>query len=69
MRPDVVLFVNGLPLAVIELKNPADENATVWSGFQQLQTCQAQVPALLATNAGLHGSEFGREVANSRMVN
>jgi type I restriction enzyme R subunit len=36
-RPDVVLFVNGLPLAVIELKNPADENATIWSAFQQLQ--------------------------------
>jgi type I restriction enzyme R subunit len=35
-RPDVVLFVNGLPLAVIELKNPADENATVWSAHQQL---------------------------------
>lgn len=33
-RPDVVLFVNGLPLAVIELKNPADENATVWSAYQ-----------------------------------
>ena len=37
-RPDVVLFVNGLLLGVIELKNPADENATVWSAFQQLQT-------------------------------
>ena len=33
-RPDVVLFVNGLPLAVIELKNPADENATIWSAYQ-----------------------------------
>lgn len=52
-RPDVVLFVNGLPLAVIELKNPADENATVWSAFQQLQTYQSQVPALFATNAVL----------------
>ena len=52
-RPDVVLFVNGLPLAVIELKNPADENATVWSAFQQLQTYQAQIPALFATNAAL----------------
>ncbi len=50
-RPDVVLFVNGLPLAVIELKNPADENATVWSAFQQLQTYQAQIPNLFATNA------------------
>ncbi len=52
-RPDIVLFVNGLPLAVIELKNPADENATIWSAFQQLQTYQAQVPALFATNAAL----------------
>jgi type I restriction enzyme R subunit len=52
-RPDVVLFVNGLPLAVIELKNSADENATVWSAFQQLQTYQAQIPGLFATNAAL----------------
>ena len=52
-RPDVVLFLNGLPLAVIELKNPADENATVWSAFHQLQTYQAQIPALFATNAVL----------------
>ncbi|MBW6504930.1 type I restriction endonuclease subunit R [bacterium] len=52
-RPDVVLFVNGLPLAVIELKNPADENATVWSAFQQLQTYQAQIPTLFATNSAL----------------
>ncbi|MFH1108566.1 MAG: type I restriction endonuclease subunit R [Planctomycetota bacterium] len=52
-RPDVVLFVNGLPLAVIELKNPADENATVWSAYQQLQTYQVQIPLLFATNAAL----------------
>ncbi len=52
-RPDVVLFVNGLPLAVIELKNPTDENATVWSAWRQLQTYQAQIPALFATNAAL----------------
>jgi type I restriction enzyme R subunit len=52
-RPDVVLFVNGLPLAVIELKNPADENATIWSAFAQLETYQAQIPALFAYNAAL----------------
>ncbi len=52
-RPDVVLFVNGLPLAVIELKNPADENATVWSAYQQLQTYQVQISLLFATNAAL----------------
>ena len=52
-RPDVVLFVNGLPLVVIELKNPADENATIWSAFHQLQTYQAQIPALFAYNVAL----------------
>src|SRR5574337_1324671 len=40
-RPDVVLLVNGLPLAVLELKTAAAENATTWSAFQQLQTYQA----------------------------
>jgi type I site-specific restriction-modification system R (restriction) subunit len=50
-RPDVVLFINGLPLVVIELKNPADENATVWSAFQQLQTYKAELPTLFAYNA------------------
>jgi len=52
-RPDVVLFVNGLPLAVLELKNAADEKATIWTAWQQLQTYQAQIPSLLATNAAL----------------
>ena len=56
-RPDVVLFVNGLAVAVIEIKNPADQNATVWSAFQQLQTYQAQVPALFAANAVLLASD------------
>ncbi|MCC6764970.1 MAG: type I restriction endonuclease subunit R [Deltaproteobacteria bacterium] len=52
-RPDVVLLVNGLPLAVLELKNAADENATIWSAFQQLQTYQAEIPALFASNGVL----------------
>ncbi|MBI2800693.1 MAG: type I restriction endonuclease subunit R [Gammaproteobacteria bacterium] len=56
-RPDVVVFVNGLPLAVIELKNPADENATVWSAHRQLETYQAQIPALFITNAVLVASD------------
>ncbi len=51
--PDVVLFVNGLPLAVLELKNTADENATIWNAFQQLQTYRAEIPSLFATNAVL----------------
>ena len=52
-RPDVVLFVNGLPLAVIELKNPADENATIWTAYKQFQTYQVQIPALFATNIAM----------------
>jgi type I restriction enzyme R subunit len=52
-RPDVVLFVNGLPLAVLELKNAADEDATIWTAFQQLQTYKAEIPSLFAPNAVL----------------
>ena len=52
-RPDVVLFVNGLPLAVIELKNPVDENATIHTAFKQLQTYKAEIPSLFAFNAAL----------------
>ena len=52
-RPDVVIFVNGLPLVVIELKNPADENATIWSAYKQLQTYQAQIPSLFTTNIAM----------------
>ena len=50
-RPDVVLFINGLPLALVELKNAADENATIRSAFQQCQTYKAELPALFAFNA------------------
>jgi type I restriction enzyme R subunit len=56
-RPDIVLFVNGLALGVIELKNAADEKATIWSAFNQLQTYQAQIPALFATNIALIASD------------
>ena len=52
-RPDIVLFVNGLPLAVLELKNAADEEATIWTAYQQLQTYQAEIPSLFASNAVL----------------
>ena len=49
-RPDIVLFVNGLPIAVIELKNPADENATILTAFKQLQTYKLQIPSLFKFN-------------------
>lgn len=50
-RPDVILFVNGLPLVVIELKNPVDENATTHSAFKQLQTYKATIPSLFIYNS------------------
>ena len=52
-RPDVVIFVNGLPLGVIELKNPGDENATLDGAFNQLQTYKSQITSLFRTNAAL----------------
>jgi type I restriction enzyme R subunit len=56
-RPDVVVFVNGLPLGVIELKNPGDENATIDGAFNQLQTYKTQIPSLFRTNAALLTSD------------
>ncbi|NSW82200.1 MAG: type I restriction endonuclease subunit R [Syntrophothermus sp.] len=52
-RPDIVVFVNGLPLAVIELKNPADEEATIWTALQQIQTYKQEIPSLFAYNIAL----------------
>jgi type I site-specific restriction-modification system R (restriction) subunit len=50
-RPDLVLFINGLPLAVLELKNAADEQATIDAAFRQLQTYKQEIPSLFAWNA------------------
>ena len=50
-RPDIVVFLNGLPLGLIELKNAADEDATVWSAYAQMQTYKAEIPSLLHHNA------------------
>jgi len=52
-RPDVIVFINGLPLAVIELKNPADESADIWSAYQQLQTYKDEVSDLFTFNEAL----------------
>jgi type I restriction enzyme R subunit len=49
-RPDIVVFVNGLPLAVVELKNAGAENATIRGAFNQLQTYKAQIPSLFPYN-------------------
>ncbi len=50
-RPDVILYVNGLPLVVVELKNPADEHATIRKAFDQIQTYKATIPSLFFYNA------------------
>ena len=52
-RPDIVLFVNGLPLGVAELKNPGDEDATIWSAWRQLQTYKTDLPTLFSMNETL----------------
>lgn len=52
-RPDVIVFVNGLPLAVLELKNPADNNADIWSAYQQLQTYKEEISDLFIFNEAL----------------
>lgn len=52
-RPDVVIFINGLPLAVVELKNPGDETATLDGAHRQLETYKSQIPSLFRTNAAL----------------
>jgi type I restriction enzyme R subunit len=49
-RPDIVVFVNGLPLSVLELKNAANEDATIWNAFHQLQTYKQQIPSLFHFN-------------------
>ena len=49
-RPDIILFVNGLPLVLIELKNPADLNANVWKAYDQIQTYKEQIPDVFQYN-------------------
>ncbi len=52
-RPDIVVFINGLPLSVIELKNPADEHADIWQAYQQLETYKEEISDLFIYNAAL----------------
>ena len=49
-RPDIILFITGLPLVLMELKNPADEKADVWKAFDQIQTYKEQIPDVFQTN-------------------
>ncbi len=52
-RPDLVVFVNGIPLGIIELKNATSEDTTIWSAYQQLGTYKSEIPSLLQYNAVL----------------
>ena len=49
-RPDIILFINGLPLVLVELKNPADENADIWKAFDQIQTYKEQIADVFQYN-------------------
>jgi type I restriction enzyme R subunit len=49
-RPDIILFVNGLPLVLLELKNPADENADIWKAYDQIQTYKEQISDVFLYN-------------------
>ena len=49
-RPDIILFVNGLPLVLLELKNPADEKADIWKAYDQIQTYKEQIPDVFQYN-------------------
>ncbi|MDG7045087.1 MAG: type I restriction endonuclease subunit R [Nitrososphaerota archaeon] len=49
-RPDIILYINGIPIVIIEMKNPADENATVWSAFDQVRTYMADIKSIFRFN-------------------
>ena len=49
-RPDIILFINGLPLVLLELKNPADEAADIWKAYDQIQTYKEQIPDVFQYN-------------------
>jgi len=68
-RPDIILFVNGLPLVLIELKNPADVNADVWKAFDQIQTYKAQIPDVFHTNEVLVISDGTEALLGSLSAN
>lgn len=73
-RPDVILFVNGIPLVVIELKNAVDENATIHSAFKQIETYKAIIPSLFTYNGfviisdGLEAKAGSISAAYSRFI-
>lgn len=68
-RPDIILFVNGLPLALLELKNPADENANIWKAFDQIETYKEQIPDVFQYNEVLVISDGTEALMGSLSAN
>ena len=64
-RPDIILFVNGLPLVLLELKNPADEHADIWKAYNQIQTYKQQIPDVFQYNEVLIISDGSEARAGS----
>lgn len=68
-RPDIMLFLNGLPVVLLELKNPADENASIWKAYDQIQTYKAQIPDVFQYNAVLVVSDGSEALMGSLSSN
>ena len=68
-RPDVVLFVNGLPLVLLELKNPADENASIWKALDQIETYKEQIAEVFQYNEVLVISDGTEALMGSLSAN
>jgi type I restriction enzyme R subunit len=68
-RPDVILFVNGLPLVLMELKNPVDENADIWKAFDQIETYKEQIPDVFQYNEVLVISDGSEAMMGSLSSN
>ncbi len=68
-RPDIILFLNGLPVVLLELKNPADENASIWKAYEQIQTYKAQIPDVFQYNEVLVVSDGSEALMGSLSSN
>ncbi|CAH0348078.1 hypothetical protein AQB9606_00299 [Aquabacterium sp. CECT 9606] len=68
-RPDIILFLNGLPVVLLELKNPADENANIWKAYDQIQTYKAQIPDVFQYNEVLVVSDGSEALMGSLSSN
>lgn len=68
-RPDIILFINGLPLVLLELKNPADQNADIWKAFDQIETYKEQIPDVFQYNEVLVISDGTEAMMGSLSAN